>query len=115
MCRYHQIVIFDHEIVDRCYGKIQLQRLPMRAVIKRHEDAELSSCVKQTSALGIFAHSVYICAVGNSSCNCAPIFSEVGCLENVRFEIVELMPIHRYVSGVTVMRRSVDDADHAPL
>ena len=38
MCRYYQIVIFDHEIVDWCYGKIQLQRLPVRAVIKRYED-----------------------------------------------------------------------------
>jgi hypothetical protein len=76
----------------------------VRAVIKRHEDTELSSRIKQTFALGIFAHRVDIRAIWNSICNCVPIFSEVGCFENIRFEIVELVPVYCDVRGVAVVR-----------
>jgi len=34
VCRYDEIVIFDDEIVYRCYRQIQLQHLPVRTVIK---------------------------------------------------------------------------------
>src|SRR6185503_7738164 len=91
VCRYDEIVIFDDEIVYWCYRQIQLQRLPVRAIIKGDESAEFSSRVEQTFALGIFAHSVHIGAIGNSSGDCTPIFSEICRFENVRFEIVELM------------------------
>ena len=87
----------------------------MRTVIKRNKEAELGACIEQTFALGIFAHRVHIRAIGNSSSDCAPIFSEICRFENVRFEIVELMPIHSYVCCVGVVRRRVDDTDGAPL
>ena len=115
MGRGDQIVIFYREIVNRRHWQIQLQRLPMRPVIKRHEDAELSSRVKQAFAPGIFAHGVDIGAFGNPVRNCAPIFSKIGCFENVRLEIVQLVPVHRNVRGICVVWRSVDDTDCAPV
>ena len=113
--RDHEIVIFNDKIMNRCYRQIQLQWLPMGAIIERNNNAELGSGVKQTFALGIFAHGVHIRAIGYSTRNCAPGFSEVRCFENVRFEVVKFMSIHRHISTVAVVRRRFDQINSAPL
>ncbi len=115
MCRNDKVVVFYNEIMDRCYRQIQLQWLPTGAVIERNKNAKLGSGVKQTFALGIFTHGVYVCAFGYSICHCAPVFSQVCCFENVRLEVVEFMSIHGDVSSIPVMRRRVDQIDRAPL
>ena len=46
VCRDHQIIIFNHQIVNWCYRQIQLQWLPMRAVVERNKNADLGSRVK---------------------------------------------------------------------
>ena len=106
--RDHEIVIFNDKIMNRCYRQIHLEWLPMGAIIERNKNAELGSGVKQTFALGIFTHGVHIRAIGYSICNCAPVFSQVGCFENVRFEVVEFMSLHRHINTVAVVRRSFD-------
>src|SRR5882762_2697704 len=87
----------------------------MRAVVERNEHTELGAGVKQPAFSRIFTHRMHVCTVGNSAYNRAPGFAEIGRSENVRFEIVEFMSVHRYVSGVTVMLRSFDQIDRAPL
>ena len=44
-----------------------------------------------------------------------PRLPEVVGLVNVRFQIVEFVPVHRNVSRCRIERGCVDDADHAPL
>ena len=73
--RYHQIVVFHYQIVNWGDGQIQLQRLPVRAVIERNEDSEICSCVEQTFTLGILAHRVHVRAIGNSAHDRGPTFS----------------------------------------
>src|SRR2546425_5996147 len=101
--------------MNRCYRQIHLEWLPMGAIIERNKNAELGSGVKQTFALGIFAHGVHIRAIGNSIYNCVPVFSQVCCSENVRLEVVEFMSIDRDISTVAVVRRSFDQVNSAPL
>ncbi len=98
--RDHEIVIFDDQIVNRCDRQIQLQRLPMRTVIERNEDAEFGSGVEQPFTFGIFAHRMHVGAIGNSVHDRAPGLSQIARLENVWLEVVEFMPIHRHISGV---------------
>ena len=74
MRRHHQIVILYDQIVNRRHRQIQLQWLPMRAVIERNEDAELCSRVEQTFAFRIFAHRVDIGAIGIPVHDRAPAF-----------------------------------------
>ncbi len=67
MRRDHEIVVFDHQIVNRRLRQVQLQRLPMRAVIERNENAKLGARVKQAAFLRIFAHCVHVGAIRNSA------------------------------------------------
>src|SRR5260370_28721503 len=45
----HQIVVFDHEIVDGHSGHIQAQALPVCSVVERHVETRLSSGKEQTT------------------------------------------------------------------
>ena len=87
----------------------------MRAAIERNENAELSARIKQPAFFRVFAHRVNICAVWNSIYNCSPALSQIGRFENVRFEIVEFVAIHRDIRGIGIMRRRIDEIDSVPL
>ena len=115
MGRNDEIVVFDDQVVNRGDRQVQLQRLPMRAVIKRNEDARLSPRVEQSPSLRIFADSVHVRAIGNSVHNCAPRFPQIGRFENIRLKVVKLMSIHRDVSSVAVVRRGINQIDSTPL
>ena len=87
----------------------------MRAVVERNKRSELRACIEQSAFFGIFAYRVDVRAFGNARRDRAPAFSQVGRLKNIRFEIVEFMPIHGNIRGVSVMRRWIDETDRAPL
>src|SRR4026208_1990323 len=87
----------------------------MPAVIKGNENSELCARVEQSALLWIFTHSMDVRAIGDASHHRAPVFSQVCRFENVRFEIVEFMPVHGYIRSVSVVRRRIDEADCAPL
>src|ERR1043166_7280698 len=87
----------------------------MRAVIKRNESSELGAGVKQAAFLGILAHSMDICAIGDASRNRAPVFSQVSSFENIRLEVVEFMSINGGIRSVRIVWRRIDEANRAPL
>ena len=62
----HEVIAMDREIPDRADGQIQLQGLPMIAVIKRHVNPKLGSGEKQTFALRIFSDCAQECGGGNA-------------------------------------------------
>ncbi len=63
----HQIVAVDDEIVDRSRRQVELQRLPVCAVVKRSPRARFRAGIEEAFALGIFAHSMNVGAVGKAS------------------------------------------------
>src|SRR5580658_10296605 len=52
------IVFVNYQVADRRGRKIQLERLPMIAIVPRDIDAAFGSGKKQSLAHGIFAHGV---------------------------------------------------------
>src|SRR5947208_16267487 len=87
----------------------------MPPVIKRHVNPKLSPGVKQPFALRIFAHAVYVGAIGNSGSDGVPRFSEIGCSEDVGLKIIKPMTIDCDAGGIRVVRRRINNADCAPL
>ena len=63
----HQIIVFDHQVVDGSGRQVQLERLPATAVVKRHEDADFRAGIEQALALGVLAHCVNVGAFRQSA------------------------------------------------
>ena len=110
----NEIVLLDHQIVDGRDRQIQLERLPVCAVIERNKHAQLGAGVKQAGFFRIFAHGVHISAVRNAVCDRRPGFAQISRFENVWLEIIEFMSIHRDISAAAVARRRINNADRAP-
>ena len=58
-----RVIVNDH-VVDRRDGEIELERLPVCAVVERNIDAGFGAGVEQAFALGIFADGVDVNIVG---------------------------------------------------
>ena len=86
--RHDKIVVVNDHVVDRRVRQIELQRVPIPAVVERNPDPRFRSRVEQAFALGVFAHCVNIGIVGQAGDNFRPGFAEVRGFENVRFEVV---------------------------
>ena len=54
--RDDQILVVDLDVGDRHVRQVQLERLPVRAVVERDEHPELGAGVEQPFAIGILAH-----------------------------------------------------------
>ena len=54
------------EVVDRSCRQIELQRLPVRTVIKGNPRARFRAGIEQSLALGVFANGVNVRAVGEA-------------------------------------------------
>src|SRR4030095_12353062 len=61
--RHNKVVILYHQVVNWRCRQIQLQRLPMPAVIERHVNTEFRSRIEQSAPLWVFAHRAYVGAV----------------------------------------------------
>ena len=110
-----EIVVLDDEIVDRGGGQIQFERAPVCAVVEGNIDAGFGSGVEQAALLGIFANGANEGAIGNAVGELGPGLAVVGGFVDVGFEVVALVAIDGDVGGAGVERRSVDEADAAPL
>ena len=100
----NQVVVFNGEIVNGRDGQIQLERLPMCAVVERNKHAGFGAGVEKTFAFGVFANGADVRALGNSVYDGAPGFAEITRFENVRFEVIKTMSVYRHVGRVSVMR-----------
>jgi len=80
---YDEVVIFYHEIVYWGDGQIELERLPLSAVIVGNKDAEFAPRKEQAGALGIDAHGMDVAVCGKTVYELGPGIAEVAGLENV--------------------------------
>src|SRR5205085_3953101 len=62
---YDKVVILDHKVVNWRNGKVQLQRLPVGAVIERYEHTGLGAGIEQALLPGIDPNSSDISAFRN--------------------------------------------------
>src|SRR5713101_3135504 len=101
--------------MNRCDGQVQLKGLPMRAVVERHVDTQLSARIEQALSLGILADGTYIGAFRYPRRDPRPRLATVMCLIDEWFEVIELVPVDGGEGSCRIMRRRLDDADHAPF
>src|SRR5207245_2394508 len=55
---HHEIVVMNNHVVNRRARQMELERLPIRAIVEGNPDACFRTGVKQALALGILAHRV---------------------------------------------------------
>ena len=60
-----EVAVADGDVAHGAVRQVQLERLPVLAVVEGDEDAGLGARVEQSAALGILAHDVDEAAVGN--------------------------------------------------
>ena len=87
--RNDQVIAVNVEVTHRGVWQIQLQRLPVVAVVERNVDGSFRSREEQTFSHGIFAYHVARAAIGNAPGNFRPRFSIIARAINVRAQIVE--------------------------
>src|SRR5208282_1453037 len=98
-----QVVVVHCEVVDGSLREIHLQRLPVRAVVVRDEDAGFGSRVKKAAVLWVLADHVNVRGVGNSIRQLRPLLAVTGGPVDVRTEIVQAMAVDSDISGPGVM------------
>src|SRR5260370_29643834 len=94
-----QIIAMNGEVAHGGVGQVELQRLPVIAVIEGNKYRALRTRKKQPFALGILAHRVAGSASRNPNSNFGPGFAEVASPVNVRAQIVQAKAVDRGVRG----------------
>ena len=72
-----QIVFVNPQIAHRGVRQIQLQRLPVIAVIERHPYGVLRACEQQPFAHRIFTHRVHGAEVGQARGDLRPCLAAI--------------------------------------
>src|SRR5947199_10875418 len=88
----NEILVSDLDVGDRRGRQIQLEGLPVCAVIERDVDPELGARIEQTGTVRVFAHYARGLVGSNSIfavCEPLPRFAEVIGAVDVRREVAE--------------------------
>ena len=109
------IVIMNVQVMNGDRGEIQLERLPVRAIVQGKVHPGLGSGKQQALALRVFADGPDIRTFGDAIGDQGPALAIIARAVDEWAKIVELVAVHRKVGGARVMVRGFDDADHAPL
>jgi len=115
VCRGDEITAVDVDVAHRRARQIELQRLPQRAVVRRVVDARLRSREEQSAAHRVLADRACVGAVRDASRDRRPRLAEIGRLQEIRFEIVQLISVRRYISRSRIEMRRLDDRDAGEL
>jgi hypothetical protein len=92
-----EIVVLDHQVGDRHHRQLELQRLPVAAVIPGHGDAGLRPRVEQALARGILPHHAHEGVFGQAGRALDPGLAVVVGDVHKRAEVVELVAVRRQV------------------
>ena len=108
-----QVVVPLVEITDRGHRQVELQRLPVVAVVERDVDAELGAGEEQPRADLVLANRVHVGAVRDPAVDLLPAPAAVLRAVDVRVEVVELVGVDGRVRLVWIRARRLDHRDHA--
>ena len=111
----HQIIVLYHQVVNRADRQIELQGLPMVAIIERDIDPQFRSGKQQPFADRVFADHPDIRSLGNAIGNLVPAFSVVVGAIDCRGNIVEAMAVNCGIRRSSFEMAGFKDADLAPL
>ena len=103
MGRGNEVIVFDCQVVDRRSRQVQLQRLPVRAIVGREVHSRLRARVEQALHLGVFAHRSHVSAGGNAVGDASPRLAEVVGLVDQRIEVVQLVAVDRRICRARIV------------
>ena len=109
------LAFVNRQIGDRSHRKIELHRLPVRAVVERNVDARFRSGIEQAALVRVFANHAREGAVGNSVGDLLPGLAVVARLVEIRFVVVVLVHRRRNISSAGIERRRFDRIDLNPF
>src|SRR3984957_1005985 len=112
--RGDEVVVLDDEVVHRGGRQIELQRLPVGAIVRRVEDAQFGARIQQSLANRVFAYRVHVGAVRYAGSNTRPRLAEIVSPVDQWLQIVELVAIDGGVGRTRIVRRRIDQTHHAP-
>ena len=114
--REHQVLLVDDQVGDGGHREVELERLPVRAVVEGDEHAVLGGGVEKPLPVGILPHRPYplvggdpVRPVGEQR----PALPEVVGAEDVGPEVVEAEADHRDEGASRGVRRDLQDV-HRP-
>jgi len=113
--RYHQIVAVNYEIADRYGWKIELQRLPVVAVVEGDEHAGFGAGLEQSFANRAFTNGVQKRRRFDTSCDGCPGLSVIACAVEIRLVVVQSMAVHCGTGHSGGEVRGFDGCDFAPV
>src|SRR5713101_2728804 len=115
MSRRDEIAIFDHEVMDGHGGQLQLQGMPVLAVVEGHMYPGLCSRVEQPAPHRIFAYHPRKVIVSESPCDLRPGLAIVLRFVEIGLEIVQFVAVGGYIGRGAIVWRRLYDADERPL
>src|SRR3989475_4848626 len=102
------------QVMNGDRGEIQLERLPVRAIVQGKVHPGLGSGKQQALALRVFADGPDIRTFRDAVGDQGPALAMIARAVDEWAKIVELVAVHRQVGGVPGMVRGLQYADHAP-
>src|SRR5262249_15821386 len=109
-----QIISLDHEIMHRSDRHVELERLPVAAIVEREVDSQLCPSEKQTFAHRILTYRANVSTAGNAGCDLRPGCSGIARAIDMRSDVGQAMAVNGGVGSRRVEMGGLDDADLAP-
>ena len=110
----HEIIAVHGQIAHRSDGKIQLQRLPVVALVEGDFDAKLGAGVEELLLLRVFAHCQDELGRFEPRRDGIPALAIVARAIDIGGAVIEAMPLDRGVGDGGIEVRGFDEGDLAP-
>ena len=95
--RDHEVALGHGEVRDRDHGQVQLQRIPAHPILERDVEPALGAREEQAAPLGVGLDRAHEVVALDAAREVLPGAAEVGGVEEVRPEVVELVARAREV------------------
>src|SRR5437660_11678609 len=88
---HYEVIILDHQIVNWRVWQIQLQGLPVCAIVEGNVDAGFRASIEHLLLAGILSDSMHVRAIGNTVYSLLPRLAKLTGLADIAFRIVQLV------------------------
>src|ERR1019366_2770750 len=110
----YQVVAMHHHVAHGAGRHVQLERLPVAAVIEGDRHVALGGGVEQAAARGIFAYAVEVGGLGETIYGERPRLSVIARAVQVRQVVIQTVAIHGGVGPGGVEKGGFASRDAAP-
>ena len=114
MRRYYEIVVLNREIADGSVRQVQLQGLPMVAIVEGYVYSGFRARKEKPFANRVFADGVGKASLGDATRNLLPSCAAISGAVEVRLVILEPVPVNGGVNRSRVVAGGHEHADLAP-